>query len=507
MRVSMNRRTFVAGAAVVGVSALSSGRSDAGSTSTLRQRKSALDLPANDPVFAQYADAVKKMHDLPETDPRNWRKQAEIHADHCAHGTIDFLPWHRHYINEFEKICGALIGEPEFALPYWDWTHGRGKIPDPFFDLPHLNVEHWDDDGTYTSPNWGDINTIGIRAIDKGVGVQDDPQQGGAFTASNIQSILNETSFNRFYRRLETSPHNSGHVVVGFPASGQIGHIGSGLSPLDPLFWLHHCNVDRLWAQWQLAGNTTPPLSGAYDGQFVNASGQSIDVTADGATDFAALGYTYGPFGDPNELLAAVGIIDPVASRSWTASFAAANLVSDTAEPLAVAAARDVVADVGIPTSIPVSVPDLREQLAATSRVLDVDFPSFADLKGATPDTAMLSAFGRPKETPRRILAQLSDVRAKFERPPVVNVFVNCNYLGPETPYTDPHFAGSFAFFGQHGGHHGDSQEFLIDLTAAVRNIDLAGSEPVRVQLMPLTPGGGEPEGTIDVGEVRIIST
>jgi hypothetical protein len=47
----------------------------------------------------------------------------------------------------------------------------------------------------------------------------------------------------------------------------------------------------RIWAQWQLAGNTTPPFSQTYNDHFVNASGNSINVTAQSALDFEALGY------------------------------------------------------------------------------------------------------------------------------------------------------------------------------------------------------------------------
>ena len=38
--------------------------------------------------------------------------------------------------------------------------------------------------------------------------------------------------------------HNAGHRFVG-------GHMSGGFSPNDPVFWMHHANVDRLWARWQ----------------------------------------------------------------------------------------------------------------------------------------------------------------------------------------------------------------------------------------------------------------
>jgi hypothetical protein len=40
--------------------------------------------------------------------------------------------------------------------------------------------------------------------------------------------------------------HNRVHVWVG-------GTMGGGTSPDDPVFWLHHCNIDRIWALWQYA--------------------------------------------------------------------------------------------------------------------------------------------------------------------------------------------------------------------------------------------------------------
>ena len=49
--------------------------------------------------------------------------------------------------------------------------------------------------------------------------------------------------------------------------------MGPGTSPNDPIFFLHHCNVDRLWAKWQ----TTYPRAAAYKPQSGGPSGHNVD--------------------------------------------------------------------------------------------------------------------------------------------------------------------------------------------------------------------------------------
>jgi tyrosinase len=70
---------------------------------------------------------------LPPENTLNWYRNALIHTFDCPHGNWWFLPWHRGYIGWFEKKCRELSGDPEFALPYWDWTE-QTKIPPEMFD-------------------------------------------------------------------------------------------------------------------------------------------------------------------------------------------------------------------------------------------------------------------------------------------------------------------------------------------------------------------------------------
>jgi tyrosinase len=258
-----------------------------------RIRRDVMDLSDSDPFFGKYADAVRAMHQLPESDGRNWRRQARIHADFCRHSQIPFLHWHRHYITFFESICAELIGDSNFALPYWNWSKKNGVIPAAFFDMDALNVEFWNDPGIYSSTNWGPVDTVGKRGLAKGQGLLTDTQRGGEFTASNIDSIKRLPNIQLFEGRLEGSPHNNGRVVSGATSNGKTGHIGDGLSPLDPILWLHHCMVDRVWAEWQRAGNVSPDPGETYPDNFFDKSGVSKTVTAGGALDTGTLGYTY----------------------------------------------------------------------------------------------------------------------------------------------------------------------------------------------------------------------
>jgi tyrosinase len=86
-----------------------------------------------DRVLGSYKKAIRAMLALPPDNPLNWYRNALIHTVDCPHGNWWFLVWHRGYIGWFEKKCRELSGDPEFALPYWDWTK-QPFIPPEMFD-------------------------------------------------------------------------------------------------------------------------------------------------------------------------------------------------------------------------------------------------------------------------------------------------------------------------------------------------------------------------------------
>ncbi|NRA68021.1 MAG: tyrosinase family protein [Pseudobacteriovorax sp.] len=205
-------------------------------------------------------------------DWTGWAAQAVIHERSCPHGNWYFLPWHRAYMFAFEEICrdvaaGIPKGErlhqgdemdfyyKNFAIPYWDWT-AQKPLPAIFFQANSpLNMN---DDPV--------LNSIGgsPRRITETTIIAE--TQSRTFGSESINSMLDVADFMAFCSSpaagirdrasggqgvIEASPHNSGHGMVG-------GIMGSFLSPYDPIFWTHHCNVDRLWSVWiekRLAAN------------------------------------------------------------------------------------------------------------------------------------------------------------------------------------------------------------------------------------------------------------
>jgi tyrosinase len=80
---------------------------------------------------------------------------------------------------------------------------------------------------------------------------------GGLPSKADVDSVLAITPYDAapynssstgFRNNLEgwtgVNVHNRVHVWVG-------GAMGTGMSPNDPVFWLHHCMIDRLWSGWQ----------------------------------------------------------------------------------------------------------------------------------------------------------------------------------------------------------------------------------------------------------------
>lgn len=104
----------------------------------MRERKDVYKLPPGDQTLEWYAKAVEVMQGLPKSDPMGWVYQAAVHGidplppamkglwAECQHQTSFFLPWHRMYVLNFERIVARHIadlgGPADWALPYWNYT-------------------------------------------------------------------------------------------------------------------------------------------------------------------------------------------------------------------------------------------------------------------------------------------------------------------------------------------------------------------------------------------------
>lgn len=170
----------------------------------------------------------------------DFRRMHTDPADFEEHGDAGFLPWHRAYLLDFERELQAI--DPRVALPYWrfdqpapqlftmDFMGATGPAGFVLFRPGHPLL-FWVTDGLpgiARTPQF-DVNRAPHRPINE----VDTLRLGG--TAQTFAA----------FRSMEGNPHGSAHVsftgFIQFP----------GTAPRDPLFFLLHCNVDRLWAKWQ----------------------------------------------------------------------------------------------------------------------------------------------------------------------------------------------------------------------------------------------------------------
>ncbi len=318
--VSVSRRKILAGSAAFATSA-SVPRLGLAAGPTKYRRWNISDPNCPPRVIESYKKAIRAMLVLPATDPRNWYRYALIHALDCPHGNWWFLPWHRGYLGWFERICRELSGDPDFALPYWDWTK-EPRVPKVMFDdvlNPNDNAfiaavdafkgqyedaiakaGYWaktnDPDGTvkpspqyeqllnrsirFPADMWFDIvddprgsmffkqpNARGLSAAQPDLIIpKAPPEQQSVLVAVSISTILDALaprdfvsfaspkspghSFSSGFGVLENQPHNHVHNCVGGAYNGTGGFMQASMSPADPIFFLHHANIDRLWDVW-----------------------------------------------------------------------------------------------------------------------------------------------------------------------------------------------------------------------------------------------------------------
>ena len=270
--MTLDRRSALTGLAAVGLAALPLG-SRATSVGAVRVRRSIATMTANDPDIEALRKAIPLMR-----QSGAWEAQVAVHGDmnHRQHTSWRFLPWHRMLLARFEAIVAKVSGKADFALPYWDW--GRDPFPQLFFDDPVFAMRD------RTAPR----NLI----MDAGwfTAKLDDPFDtyfGAPREAGGPDDIVPRYVAGS----AEWSGHNLAHGYIG----GDMNDLQR--APNDPIFWLHHANIDRCWTLWRRrnpdqiypAAWKAEVLSGFVDGQ-----GRATPAVEAGSTvETVDLGYIY----------------------------------------------------------------------------------------------------------------------------------------------------------------------------------------------------------------------
>jgi tyrosinase len=208
-------------------------------------------------------------------DDRGYQSWAGIHGlplpISCKHHVELFLPWHRAYLYFFEKDLQDLV--PGVTLPWWDWTvrHTEG-IPsayaarkadgrkNPLFDSP--------------------IQKSGRENPSQARTTRSPGPPGELPTPAAIEALLEERDFVTFQNELE-SIHDGVHVWTG----GTMGQIP--VAAYDPVFYAHHCMIDRVWYLWQLRHGPGVPAA------LLNRALAPFPMTVRETLEVGHLGYDY----------------------------------------------------------------------------------------------------------------------------------------------------------------------------------------------------------------------
>jgi hypothetical protein len=174
--------------------------------------------------------------------------QSEIHTVVKVGGTFpnntfeyfngtQFLPWHRLFMIDFEQTLrsSGVANADKITLPYWDW-----RIENT------LSNTTWDDAGfldltTLNNSGFGITRAIGVNNNLANSSLLNDMMLLTNNLPANYETANDLSTF--FSKRLEFW-HNAGHQFVG-------GTMIPTESPRDPVFYLHHNFVDKLWQDWE----------------------------------------------------------------------------------------------------------------------------------------------------------------------------------------------------------------------------------------------------------------
>ncbi|MEK5500464.1 tyrosinase family protein [Bacillus sp. FSL M8-0168] len=232
-----------------------------------------------------------------------------------AHRGPAFLPWHREFLMQVESDLQTI--DPSITIPYWDWTEDA-ELPDPskspvwgddFMGGNGVESEGWRVESgpfAYKTGNWPipedhhgpaltrrfgswlpNFNLPTKEDLDLAMGeiFYDTPPYNSSPFTIGFRNRLEGWVTTRGDSRVKTQDsqlHNRVHLWVGGrwmeDGKEKIGTMVPMTSPNDPIFFLHHCFVDKIWADWQeLQSKINPSASPHYAPEKDGPPGHNLD--------------------------------------------------------------------------------------------------------------------------------------------------------------------------------------------------------------------------------------
>ncbi|KAG0602916.1 hypothetical protein M758_10G051400 [Ceratodon purpureus] len=235
--------------------------------------------------IAKLERGVKLQRELPDTDPRSWTNQMNLHCLYCDNGLYYpnqtwplevhngwlFLPWHRMFMYFNERILAKLLDDDTFALPFWNWDNQTPEEPHanilPYFYARNKTSSLWNKNRNNCSepPLTIDLNTEGgcTTKTPEELRIQNNrliytqivtgaPTSNLFFGMPYSYGDAGATGAGTF----EDNPHGTVHFWLGDPnpekPAGPFDDMGNfGVAARDPAFYGHHANIDRIWTIWK----------------------------------------------------------------------------------------------------------------------------------------------------------------------------------------------------------------------------------------------------------------
>lgn len=428
------------------------------------------------PQYTSFLNAVRTMKaNTNAKSASSWAYWTNVHVNYCPHGIAYFLAWHRGYLYYFEQQLRTVSGDNSLTLPYWNY-YQYSTIPAEFTD-PANKPLYVQRAGTNV------YNALTLAPFDPSVW--------------NFQ----RGTMNAFEPQFESAPHN--------PVHNLIGNVMTTLqSPNDPIFYLHHANVDRLWHAWALPdGKGIPYTSNPYDaatsdpywaGSFTYASKLNMPRYKNYHPSW--LGYDYADDNKPtslppsaradshNPIKLVQAQMAPVLTRPATGDFpaTAARAISATSQSLG-GVSGVILTEASVSAQLPLTAS--ARQLLQTAVSVAVSPPA-----QLTADTV---------QSVKLVLDNLQLLGAGANGGYFYNIYLNLPPTG-DAGNAQRYFLGTVGPFEIAGASHHDAATLTFPATEVLSRLSTSELQDVTVSFVRVSGENPARGAVIRIGEVRI---